>query len=497
MGRGVTINAGVRFDKESLPSYASGFLGINFGFTDKVAPRLGASWDVLRNGKLKLYGSYGWFYDIMKYEMPRGSFGGDYWHDCVYALDTTNFRAILPARNAANQYCPPDGGAVGSLPAGMRFIENVDFRQPSNDPSTPGTLGPTGLVDPAMKPMKQHEYVLGADWAITPTMAFETRYSRKRLDRTIEDAGIITAEGEQYYIVNPGFAFNATVPPFECTGCPPNPKAVRSYDGVEFRLTKRAGAKWFGSLSYTYSRLWGNYSGLTATDISDGGAGRNSPNVDRAFDEPFMSFDAHGKVIDGPLPTDRPHTFKAIAYYRLKWWKFDTLFGGYQQVFSGSPLSSYISVWGAPVFVEGRGKFVDVTRDAATGNWVLGSISEQRTPVFSQTDLSLVHEMRVSETNEAMRVGFEVNVFNVFNQHSPTFINQNLIRTGGLNPYRCSVTGTCPPTNLSGIDYKLLLGGYDYVAQANSQVRTLNSLYGLPYGWQDPRSFRFRIKFIF
>jgi hypothetical protein len=105
--------------------------------------------------------------------------------------------------------------------------------------------------------------------------------------------------------------------------------------------------------------------------------------------------------------------------------------------------------------------------------------------------------MRVSETNEAMRIGFEINAFNVFNQHSPTFINQNLIRTGSILPDQCAVTGTCPPTNLSGIDYKLLLGGYDYVAQSNSQLRTLNSLYGLPYAWQDARYFRFKIKFMF
>ncbi len=500
VGKGVTLNLGVRFDKESLPSYQTGFLGINFGFNQKVAPRLGGAWDVLGNGKLKLYGSYGWFYDIMKFEMPRGSFGGDYWHDCVYALDTTNFSGILPVRDAANHYCPLSGGANGTLPAGLRFIENYDYRQPSNDPSFPGSLGPTGLVDPNLRPMKQHEYVLGANWAITPTMAFETRYARKRLDRTIEDSGIITQSGEQYYIVNPGISVSSQyLPSYECVGCPPNPKANRSYDGVEFRLTKRGGGKWFTSLSYTYSRLYGNYTGLTATDISDGGAGRNSPNVDRAFDEPFMQYDAHGKLIEGPLATDRPHTFKAFAYYTLKWWKMETLIGAYQQVFSGTPLSTYISVWGAPVFVEGRGRFAEVTRDPTTGAWSLGKVSDQRTPMFSQTDLSLVHEMHVSETNEAMKVGFEVNMFNIFNQHSPTFINQNLIRTAGLNPDRCSVTGTCPPGNISGIDYKVLLGpgGYDYVAQANSQSRILNSLYGMPFGWQDPRSFRFKFKFIF
>jgi len=83
--------------------------------------------------------------------------------------------------------------------------------------------------------MKQHEMVFGADSAVRPSLVFETRYSRKRLDRTIEDAGAITQDGEVYYIVNPGFGVNAVTP--NCNGCPANPKATRNYDGIELRLT--------------------------------------------------------------------------------------------------------------------------------------------------------------------------------------------------------------------------------------------------------------------
>jgi hypothetical protein len=55
--------------------------------------------------------------------------------------------------------------------------------------------------------------------------------------------------------------------------------------------------------SYTYSRLWGNYTGLTTTDQNDGNAaGRNSPDTSRAFDEPFFYYGANGKSNDGVLP---------------------------------------------------------------------------------------------------------------------------------------------------------------------------------------------------
>jgi len=498
----LTLNMGVRMEKESLPSYNSlpGFNGIDFGWGQKVAPRLGGAYDVTGTGKFKVYASFGYFFDVMKYGLPRGSFGGDYWHDCVYALDTPNFNLIQPSRDAQGHYCPLGGGAtpaVGSLPSQMRFIENYDYREPANDPNQPGSLGAGGLVDPNLKPIKQHEVSIGAAWQISPSLVFEPRYNRKRLDRTIEDAGTITQNGEVYYIVNPGQGVNATVP--NCNGCPANPPAIRNYDGLELRLTKRAG-KFYGSFSYTYSRLYGNYAGSTDTDLSDS-LGRNTSNTGRAFDEPFMSFDAHGKPASGLLATDRPNTIKMYGYYDLKSKAGTTRIGGYQQIYSGTPLSSYISVWGAPVFVEGRGNFADVTRNPTTGAWALGNVGTKRTPMYNQTDLNISHEVHVSKSNEKMLARLSVDCFNCLNNHSATLINQNLIRTSGINPATCGTAGTnCTKigADAAGFDYGAIMSkGYDWIAAANTQGRTLNSLYGQPYGWQPRRSLRMEFKFIF
>ncbi len=501
VARRLTLNLGVRLEKETLPSYNTlpGFKGLDFGWGDKVAPRVGAAYDLFGNSKVKIYGSFGYFYDLMKYNLPRGSFGGDYWHDCVYALDIPDYRQIIPSRDAQGHYCPLGGGsakAVGNLPAGMRFIENLDYREPSNDPNQIGSLGPTGLVDPNLKPLKQHEMVVGADWALTPSLALETRYSRKRLDRTIEDAGTITQDGEVYYITNPGEGVNAVVP--NCNGCPPNPKPSRRYDGVEFRLTKRAGRA-IGSLSYTYSRLYGNYTGLTATDTSDA-VGRNGADVDRAFDEPYMSFDSHGHPIDGPLPTDRPHTFKAYGFYNLRWHVLNLQLGGFEQIYSGTPLSSYLSVSGAPVFIEGRGEYANVTRDA-TGNFVLGNVTARRTPMFSQTDISVAQDFHVSKSNEKLIARFAADCFNCLNQHSPTIYNTNLYRTGTITAAKCGTAGTnCTPTEAAqaGFDYgAIMTKGFDYIGLTNTSGLTLNSLYGQPTSWQLRRSMRFGVTFTF
>ena len=68
----------MRFDQERQPPYdPRRFLTVEFGWGDKIAPRIGGAYDALHNGKLKVFASYGKFYDIMKMGLARGSFGSD------------------------------------------------------------------------------------------------------------------------------------------------------------------------------------------------------------------------------------------------------------------------------------------------------------------------------------------------------------------------------------------------------------------------------------
>ena len=353
VGHGLTLNLGLRFDQEKQPPYdANRFPSIEFGWSKKIAPRIGAAYDILHNGKLKAYASYGKFFDIMKMGLARGSFGSDYWHDCVYAMDTTSFAAITPTYPLGGG-CPASGGAPGVSSAVGRLIENADFRATKADPRDPA-------IQPDMKPMSQHEVVAGLDWAITPQFSLETRYAHKRLDNVIEDMSITDNLG--FYIGNPGSAFNdflhrpvvtpddngndyLTKVPF-CAECPLPVKPSRRYDSLEFRLAKRQTTKWYGSMSYTYSKLRGNYSGLVDTDVTDGGGGRHSPNNGRAFDLPTMGFLPNGKPDDGPLATDRPHTGKVFGGYILRWAKMTTNFGLSQSAFQGTPISTCLPVVG-------------------------------------------------------------------------------------------------------------------------------------------------------
>jgi hypothetical protein len=504
--RGLTLNLGVRFDEERLPAYdPNRFPSVEFGWGDKIAPRLGGAYDLLHNGNVKVYASYGKFFDIMKMGLARGSFGSDYWHNCVYTLDSTNYAAIVPTLPTGGG-CPASGPAPG-VNVG-RFIENLDLRATKADPRDPAIQG-------NMLPMEQHEFVAGVDWVISKNYSLETRYSRKRLDRAIEDMSITDALG--FYIGNPGspfadllhrqFVADPTVGlegPL-CSECPPVVPAIRRYDGMEFRLARRPGAgKWYGALTYTYSSLTGNYAGLTNTDPTDGGGGRHSPNNGRAFDIPTMTYLPNGKIDDGPLSTDRPNTLQAVGYYRLRWLGQETNLGFVQYVLQGTPIGTCLGVVGtqsACQWAEGRGNLVQFHQDSS-GTWFKDGVTQDaRTPAYFQTDFTVKQSFHVSKEHEGRLLTLEADAFNLFNQHSAVAFNENPLNGTFkvISPTRAVLRAPDDPA----IDWNKLMRGYDYVAEINQENAVkgaglaLNPRYGLPQVFELGRNFRLAARFTF
>ena len=160
----LTLNVGVRADKEEIPSYTPGNAGIKFGLADKISPRIGFAWDLLGNGKWKGYGSWGRFYDTSKLEMPRGLFGSEHSVTYYYTLDTFNWPAIQCGH-------PPVSGP--SCPG--TFIEQVDFRHAANEVDN-------FLLDPNLKPIQTHEFTLGLDHELSPTVSLGLRWAHKRFE---------------------------------------------------------------------------------------------------------------------------------------------------------------------------------------------------------------------------------------------------------------------------------------------------------------------------
>jgi hypothetical protein len=461
--------------------------------------------------------------------LARGSFGSDYWHNCVYAMDDTDYTKITPTYPVGGG-CPATGPAPGVTTG--RFIENVDFRATKADPRDPA-------ISPTMKPMLQHEFVTGVDFALGSQWAVETRYARKRLDRTIEDMAITDNLG--FYIGNPGTNIAdvlhrptsipcTTTPGFSCTPdaagnylnstpfcaeCPAVQPAVRRYDGAEFRLVKRSGGKWFGSVSYTYSRLTGNYAGLTNSDPTDGTFGRHAPNNGRAFDIPTMTYNPDGKPQDGPLATDRPNTASAFGYYSLKWMHMVTNLGFTQIWYQGTPINTCLPVVGtssACQYAEGRGNFVRMSRNPDGSIASNGVVDNARTDPLIQTDFTLRHEIVVKE---GQRLSLEANILNIFNQRAVEGVYEFAIPTNLINPLRAPRFAGDP-----GTDWGKVMNGYNYMDALNGTGAfggvvpgsvtasnpggtavqpklTLASRYGMPNLFQQARNIRLAVRFTF
>jgi hypothetical protein len=458
--RNFTLNAGVRAENEHVPSFREEFPGIDYGFGDKIAPRIGFAYDIMGDSKWKAYGSYGKYFDITKLEMPRGSFGAEHWVQYFWTLETLDWTSVNCQEGPTG--CPGT------------FIEQNDRRHPANepDPALAAYFGrEQNTVDPNLKPVQTGELTFGMDHELSRTMSVGVRYTHKWLDRTIEDVGILVpGVGEVFFIANPGEGVAEQILP---EPAPKFPTAQRDYDGVEFRLIKRFSNRWSLNTSYTWSRLFGNYGGLASSDEN----GRTSPNVERYFDGQYLVFDKNGEPVLGLLPTDRPHYFKATGTYDTPW---GTNVGVFAQVMSGGPLSTAINLLGYnPTFINGRGD--------------LG-----RLPVTSQIDLFLQHDFRLMGQN---RFSVNLNIDNLFNQNG--VLNQN------TSPYRDSfsvpssiASSVTTPGVLSARDNYLLNIGYDPVElaaamrQAGSRMRD-NSLYGKPTSFQPRRQLRVSVKYAF
>src|SRR5580765_7516896 len=144
----MTINLGLRTERETIPSFRTDIApyAIRFGFGDKIAPRVGVSYDVRGDGRMKLFGSWGRYYDWTKYELARGTFGGDTWKIYYHALDTLDLASI----NLSN------------MPGRYIWKGNANPALSFRDRRVPAFE----TVDPAIKPMSQDGANLGWEYQL-------------------------------------------------------------------------------------------------------------------------------------------------------------------------------------------------------------------------------------------------------------------------------------------------------------------------------------------
>jgi outer membrane receptor protein involved in Fe transport len=409
VGNRLTLNLGVRAEDEKVPTFRPDFLETAFHFTfkDKLAPRLGAAFDVWGDGRMKVFGSWGLYYDWTKYELPRGSFGAETWCSNYRALDTLDIGSI----NLSNM----PGADIWITPGTCR-----DRRVPS--------FG--GDIDPELEPMRQSSASAGLEFQLGSNSTLTAHFIHNDLLETIEDVGFLNAEGSEGYLIsNPGKRVTATQFPTGAT--PPGqrtPRPKRQYDALELGYNRRFADNYFFSANYTLSRLYGNYAGLASSDevitptsgVSPqtqqqaGAVSRRGGNVNRAWDLDELLFDSRGNLdVLGRLATDRPHVVKLYGAYDFS---FGTQVGAFFYGASGTPITTYVtSTNSADLMPFGRGDM-------------------GRTPTLTRTDLLLSHGFQLMGTKE---LRLELNVLNVFNQKTARHLF-NYLNKGGIVPDRGS-----------------------------------------------------------
>jgi outer membrane receptor protein involved in Fe transport len=450
--KNLTINYGLRAEKEDVPNY-----GYNqdptlpkyiarWNFGDKLAPRIGFAWDVLNNQKLKVYGSYGDYFDIMKLDMSRESFGGDRWIAYLYPLNTLDWQTIN---------------------AGCTIVDNIPAHNPCPALGTPVTddlrapTDPRTGIDPNLKPMQQRQWTLGADYRLTPQSFVSARYVDNHLLYTIEDIGYLvcstpTTCAEEYKTGNPGHGF--VLSPSLPAGVPQQAPAIRNYKAFELSYNRRFTDNWSLTVNYTYSHLTGNYSGLASSDEF----GRDNPNVERSFDGLAYGYDQNGHLVDGVLNTDRPHALQVLASYRFN---FGTQIGVGQTWVSGTPVTTIADFNGVDFFPKGRGD--------------LG-----RTPNITQTDLYIAQPFKVAKD---INLEVSLNVINLFDQKAVTRIYSY--------PWRADICDVSPDCDGSSQWYFQNVVPYNVDQYMANQPK--DPFYKHAYAWQAGRAVRLGLKLTF
>ncbi len=435
IGNRFTLNLGVRAEKEDIPAFAPGYEPpIQFAFGDKLAPRIGFAWDILGDSSLKVFGSFGIYYDVMKMELAEGSYGGFKWISSYYDLVDPDWHNLVES----------DHPVVGGF-GGGEYYESLDWRPVSYE-----------NTQPDMKPYQKNEFSFGLEKKLKEDLSISVKFLHNNIVNAIEDIGIQFEDGEHYFNGNPGSQWIQDIFDEQAAlGVIPvgakASKPVRKYSSFTVNVDKRFSNNWMGGVSYTMSWLYGNFAGLSSSDE----LGRQSPGVERYYDAWFMTFNQDGDEELGYLMTDRRHQMKFYGAYSFD---FGLTLGVNGFVMSGTPVQKEIYLNGMQ------------------GWYPEGRASDGRTPMTWQLDVYAEHIFKLSDKYS---VALSLNVANITN-------NQIAQRIYGLynlqNVY---------------VDDQMILDGFDATGAVDAKGATLDPRYKMETDFQSTIAARIGIKLMF
>ncbi|MDF3983708.1 TonB-dependent receptor [Luteibacter sp. PPL201] len=409
------------------------------------APRLGGSWDVYGDSTFKVYANAGRYYLALPLVPAlRGASGS------TQTNTYFSYTGIDPATGYPTGLTPLN--TVNG--PGQPYSPNNEYGQ-AKDPNIVSAKG--------LKSEYQDEFIAGFDKTWGENWVYGAKLTYRALRNAIDDycdtgdtppgrlQQLFTASGSNVdlaaagvscYLFNPGRA-NTFLAPNAAGGYDRVratnddlgfPHLKRHYYAVELHLQHLKGdGKWWGNVSYVFSKLYGNSEGQTDSDAGT----RSDPSVTQAWDNaPLMVYS------NGKLANDHTHELKAYGAYEITpEWQVS----GNIAIVSGAPRNCY-------------GGFGPDQIDAGYGttsyHWCNGLPSPPgaagRNPITHTVSAALAYRPAFAEG----RLGFTAEVFNLFNEQKKT-------------------------------------QSYPYYATSSAPLPTYNA----PIAFQTPRYFRFGVTY--
>lgn len=428
----LTVNLGVRRDDFRVFSSTGDSLVSQKG---NYAPRVGFSYDVLGDGRGKLFGSYGWYYLPFASNTSFRMTGSEvYFRErwMFSGFDANGIPVLTTQVGGTSPY-------TGPCPFGLTPASSGAGTSVCSVTGDGTVIPPDAAIAQNLGATKQTEIIVGYEHQLTDLWTLGLAYTHRNLNRTAEDAAIDKAvldycdrEGitgcsstwtgfHQYTIINPGQEAVVVLDGLDgrtvtFSGSELGyPEAKRSFDAVEFTFERAFDGRWSVRGSYQWSESEGNSEGFVQSDF-----GQDDAGITQDFDQPTFTDGAYGL-----LPNHRRHRIKIWGSYALT---DEFRVGTNMQFASPRPLSclGYHPAEGG-IAAAPYGNFGNLY--GAASHYCGGVISPrgtaQETDWLIQVDLSARYNIEIPSGQE---VTFRVDAFNVFNRQGVT----ERVETGDL-----------------------------------------------------------------
>ena len=385
----------------------------------QLAPRFGATWDAMGDSSLKVFGNIG------RYHVPVPT--------------NVAVRGAGSSLNAQTNYVYTGVDANG-IPTGLTPISKL--YSPNNELGQ--AKDPLTVAAENMKGNYQDEFALGFEKAVSKDLNVGAKYTHRSLKTAIDDhcddrpflawaarnkIDTTNFPGYNCALFNPGIAntFNLDMNGdgklekiYLSAADLGFPEVKRTYDALDLFAEHPFDGKWWGKVTYTYSRNSGNMEGQLLSDI-----GQADVSTSQAFDFPEFSVNS-----DGLLPNDRKHQLKLFGYYQAtpQWG-----FGGNFLWASGRPKNC---IGNAPVSPASDKPFspgMPVTNYSGYGSayfFCNGVASPRGSAGTLPSDVRL--DLNVSYKPDYLKgFGFKLEIFNVFDRQSIQTIEERYNTPGG------------------------------------------------------------------